>query len=70
VLYALLVCRILVEGVRLYFDRRDALSAAVLGVLIVCLGSWLNGGYYALSPLVWLLIGWIARERSLSVEEA
>jgi hypothetical protein len=40
---------------------RDRLALAVLGVLIVTLGQWLNGGYYALSPLVWLLAGWASR---------
>jgi hypothetical protein len=36
-------------------------ALAVMGFLIVTLGQWLNGRYYALSPLVWLLIGWSNR---------
>lgn len=33
-------------------------ALAVMGFLVVTLGEWLNGRYYALSPLIWLLIGW------------
>jgi hypothetical protein len=33
----------------------------VIGVLIVCLGQWWEAGLYALGPLVWLMIGWVAR---------
>lgn len=46
-------------AVRTYFRGND-LALPVVGVLIVALGQWLNGGFYALSPLVWLLVGWLA----------
>jgi hypothetical protein len=36
-------------------------ALAVMGFLVVTFGQWLNGRYYALSPLVWLLIGWSNR---------
>ena len=32
-----------------------------MGLLVITLGQWLNGGYYALAPLLWLLIGWANR---------
>jgi len=51
----------LAAACRLALRRRDAVSLGTVGVLIVCFGQWLNGGYYALSPLVWLLIGSIGR---------
>jgi hypothetical protein len=41
-----------------YLARRDAALLAVLGVLVVSAGQWLNGGYYALAPLIWFLVGW------------
>ncbi len=28
---------------------------------MVMFGNWLNGGYYALAPLIWFLIGWASR---------
>jgi len=45
--------------VRAYFAGR-AFALPVLGVLIVVFGQWLNGGFYALAPLTWLLLGWVA----------
>ena len=55
-----------------YRATRDPLLLAVAGLLIVSLGQWLNGGHYALAPLIWFLIGYavaqwqqvgVARER-------
>lgn len=43
--------------------RRDALSIAALGVLVVTLLQWLNGGQYAVAFLVWLVLGWVDRAR-------
>jgi hypothetical protein len=34
---------------------------AAAGVMIVMLGTWLNGGQYALAPLTWFLLGWATR---------
>jgi hypothetical protein len=42
--------------------RGDATGLAVLGILIVAFGQWLNGGYYAVSPLLWFLVGWASQE--------
>ncbi len=44
-----------------YARRRDALSLAVAGLLVVILGQWLNGGLYAIAPLFWFLAGWATR---------
>jgi hypothetical protein len=41
--------------------NRDRATLALMGVLVVSLGQWLNGGYYAISPLLWLLVGWSNR---------
>ncbi len=44
-----------------YVRRRDVLSLAVAGLLVVMLGQWLNGGLYAIAPLFWFLAGWATR---------
>jgi O-antigen ligase len=41
--------------------RRDTLSLVALGVLVVTLLEWLNGGEYAVAFLLWLTLGWIDR---------
>jgi hypothetical protein len=46
----------------LALSNRDTTALATVGVLIVMLGQWLNGGFYALAPLVWLLVGSMNRE--------
>ena len=35
---------------------------AAIGILLVTFGQWLNGGFYAVAPLVWMLVGWTNRE--------
>jgi hypothetical protein len=64
VLYLSFVLLALWRTARLALHRRDALSLAALGILIVTLGQWLNGGYYAVSSLVWVLLGWTAATTS------
>jgi hypothetical protein len=44
-----------------YVRRRDALSFAIAGLLVVSLGQWLNGAEYAVTPLFWFLAGWATR---------
>jgi hypothetical protein len=61
VLYLVIVVAALAAACGLAMRRRDVVSLATVGILIVCFGQWLNGGYYALAPLVWLLIGSIGR---------
>lgn len=45
------------RAARLSLRTRDPALVALTAVLVVTLGQWLNGGFYALSPLVWLLAG-------------
>ena len=59
--YLTLVVSSLAGAIRLQTRRGDGLTLAVVGLLVVALGSWI-GGLYAVSPLVWLLLGWTARE--------
>jgi hypothetical protein len=42
---------------------------ATVGVLVVIAGQWLNGGLYAVSPVVWFLIGWVASRRTALEQE-
>jgi len=37
---------------------RDPLSLAALGIVVVTLFSWLNGGHYATAFWPWLIFGW------------
>ena len=48
--------------ISLYRARRDPAVLAIAGLLVVTLGQWLNGGYYAVAPLTWFLIGWATRQ--------
>jgi hypothetical protein len=54
--------------ISLYLARGDPALLAVVGLLVVTLGQWLNGGYYALAPLTWFLIGWATRPSALEHE--
>jgi hypothetical protein len=42
-------------------QERSYLALAVLGVALVTLLQWLNGGNYAVAPLVWMSLGWLDR---------
>ncbi|MGH2906346.1 MAG: hypothetical protein ACRDKI_06195 [Solirubrobacterales bacterium] len=55
--YLALVVTTFVFAFRNYFARRDAASLAVVGVLVAAFGNWLNGGHYAVTPVIWLLLG-------------
>ena len=58
-----LYCFVVVSGFQLAFrtarQRRDAPSLVALGVLVITLFQWLNGGAYAVAPLPWLFLGWL-----------
>lgn len=43
-------------------SKRNLTALAAAAVLVVTFGQWLNGGYYALAPLVWLVVGWTNKE--------
>jgi hypothetical protein len=59
VLYLAIVLLTMGKAVVDYFSGREAVLP-VIGVLVVAAGQWLIGGNYALSALIWLLVGWIA----------
>jgi hypothetical protein len=51
-------------------ERHDGVSLAAFGVLVVLFGQWLNGGFYAVSPLVWFTVGFVvANDRRSMTQE-
>ncbi len=65
--YLSVVLFVLAVALRNAVEQRDAVSLSVLGVLVTLLGQWLNGGYWALSPLVWFIIGFlVAGQRTIT----
>ena len=55
---------VFVVGFRRAYRRArssEPLAAAALGVLVVTLFQWLNGGQYAVALLPWLILGWLDR---------
>jgi hypothetical protein len=59
--YHILVFLIVFTGFRLWIRTRDPAVMAILGILGVTFLSWLGGGQYAVSPLVWVCIGALDR---------
>lgn len=55
----LVVALTLRRAILRYLRERDPEVLAVIGLLIVMLGQWLNGGNYAMAPLTWLMAGWV-----------
>lgn len=50
-------------AVKAYLFERDAVTLAILGVLIATFGNWLSGGHYAATPVIWILLGTLAAIR-------
>jgi hypothetical protein len=50
--------------------RRDACSLVALGLLMVMVLQWLNGGQYAVALLVWLTLGWLDRTTETTADPA
>jgi O-antigen/teichoic acid export membrane protein len=44
-----------------YAARPSAAGLAAFGILVAELGQWLSGGDYALTPLLWFVLGWATR---------
>lgn len=59
-LYVLIVFYVLRSAYKLWRANRNWYSTVILLILILNLGSWLLGGHYAVSALIWFLIGSIA----------
>jgi len=70
VLYVVVVASAFSSTARLYWRDRRIAPLMVLSVLIVSLGQWRNGGHYAVSSIVWFLLGWVASERAAAVSDS
>jgi hypothetical protein len=57
VLYAVIIFIVLAMAFRLWVMTRAPASLTTLAILLISLGSWLNGGYYSTSMLAWFCIG-------------
>lgn len=56
-LYVGIILTALVQLERLRRLVGGAVWPAILGMAIVSLGQWLNGGNYAVAPLIWFMLG-------------
>lgn len=67
ILVTAITIAVVVTAIRRARARRDLTHLAVLGLVLISVGNWWNGGHYFAAALVWLLIGWLdapARERN------
>ena len=61
VLYVLVVALALLAAFRYWWRTRSLVALALLGILVVTFGAWLNGGQYAVAALAWFCIGALDR---------
>jgi hypothetical protein len=61
-LFLVIVCAAFWKAVSAYRRHYDVSALCVCAVLVVTASQWLNGGQYAVAPLVWFLIGWVTKE--------
>jgi hypothetical protein len=64
IIYHVMIFFIGLSAIRTWKARRDPVSLALVGILIVTFLNWLGGGQYAVSPLTWLCIGTLDRFQS------
>lgn len=57
-------------SVKAYIRDRDAVTLAIFGVLVATFGNWLSGGHYAVTPVIWILLGVLAAIRLRQGESA
>jgi hypothetical protein len=70
VLFMVIAVKSFAGIIRRYAATRDMAVLAASGLLVVTLGQWLNGGYYAISALAWFLIGWASQPVSAAAAES
>ncbi len=59
--YLIIIYLVLSTAVRHWTASRTVVSLAVLGLLALSFSGWLQGGRYAIYPILWLCIGWLDR---------
>ena len=65
-LYLYMIFRIFQMAVREWNRTRSFVSLVTLGILLATFTHWLHGGYYAVTMLVWFLIGALDRSAHLA----
>jgi hypothetical protein len=63
-LYAVIIPVVMLGAFENWRRTRSPAALGILGILVMTLGHWLNGGQYALALLVWISIGVLDRERA------
>jgi hypothetical protein len=63
-LYAIVLGVVVVTAIQYWRRTRTFIALGLLGLLVLTLGQWLNGGYYATTTLLWFCIGTLDRESS------
>ena len=61
-----------VSAIRVALRRRAFEHVVLVGVLVVSIGAWFQGGHYAMAPFLWLFLGradGIFRRRGLTVAD-
>ena len=53
-----------------YARRKDMLLLVIGGLLVANFEHWLQGGYYAVAPLFWFVVGWACREEPVEAGRA
>lgn len=68
--YVVLLVLAIGNAYRLAQRTRDPLALTALGVLVVLVPQWLNGGQYAAAFVPWLVLGWVdARTARAATDE-
>jgi hypothetical protein len=62
-LYVAVIAVAFSSAARVYWRDRTVAPLMVMGILIVSLMQWRNGGHYAVSAFIWFLLGWVASQR-------
>lgn len=70
VAYLAVVVLGITRAYRLAATRRDAVSLAALGIVVVTFLQWLNGGHYAVVFFAWLALGWVDAATSRTLTRA
>jgi len=60
-LYLAIVGLILITAVRYWHQARTGVALAIVGILFLLFGQWLNGGQYSIAFLIWFCIGGLDR---------
>lgn len=63
-MYILVIITTFYKTFSLIQNRKAPENIAILGILIGGFGTWLNGGFYTASIIIWLLVGWIHKQYS------